>query len=75
MYRLKEVLQKYWCLEQYFPKLSHLATLYHVLSVTSFYKSTSWDFPGGSMDKNPPANEEDMGVITGLGTSYIPRSN
>ena len=28
-----------------------------------------------SMDKNPPASEEDMGVIPGLGRSYIPRSN
>ena len=26
-----------------------------------------WDFPGGSVVKNPPANARDMGSIPGLG--------
>ena len=28
-----------------------------------------WDFPGGSMVKNPPANAGDTGLIHGLGRS------
>ena len=28
-----------------------------------------WDFPGGSVVKNPPANARDMGSIPGLGRS------
>ena len=26
-----------------------------------------WDFPGGTVDKNPPANAGDTGSIPGLG--------
>ena len=32
------------------------------------YKDT-WGFPGGSVAKNPPANEGDMGSIPELGRS------
>ena len=35
----------------------------------------SWDFPGGSVVKNPPANAGDTGSIPGLGRSHMPRSN
>ena len=35
----------------------------------------SWDFPGGTVVKNPPANAGDMGSIPGLGRSQMPRSN
>ena len=38
-------------------------------------KNVSWDFPGGTVDKNPPANAGDMGLIAGMGRSYMPRSN
>ena len=30
-----------------------------------------WGFSGGSVVKNPPANAGDMGLILGLGRSYI----
>ena len=34
-----------------------------------------WDFPGGIVVKNPPANAGDMGSISGPGRSHMPRSN
>ena len=33
------------------------------------------DFPGGAVDKNPPANAEDTGSIPGPGRSHMPWSN
>ena len=36
-------------------------------------KNTYWDFPGGTVVKNPPANTGDMGSIPGLGRSHMPR--
>ena len=32
-------------------------------------------FPGGAVDKNPPANAGDTGSSPGLGRSHMPRSN
>ena len=32
-------------------------------------------FPGGAVDKNPPANAGDTGSIPGPGRSHMPRSN
>ena len=34
-----------------------------------------WDFPGGAVVKNPPANAGDTGLIPGPGRSHMPRSN
>ena len=34
-----------------------------------------WDFSGGPVAKNPPANAGDMGSIPGLGRSHMPRSS
>ena len=34
-----------------------------------------WDFPGGTVVKNPPANAGDTGSIPGPGRSHMPRSN
>ena len=34
-----------------------------------------WDFPGGAVVKNPPANVGDMGSSPGPGRSHVPRSN
>ena len=34
-----------------------------------------WDFPGGAVVKNPPANAGDMGLSPGLGRSHMPQSN
>ena len=31
------------------------------------------DFPGGAVDKNPPANSGDMGSIPGLGRFHMPQ--
>ena len=33
------------------------------------------DFPGSIVDKNPPANAEDAGLVPGLGSSHRQRSN
>ena len=33
------------------------------------------DFPGGSVDKNPPANAGDMGLIPGPGRSHVLQSS
>ena len=38
-------------------------------------KSGFWDFPGGSMIKNPAASAEDMCSIPDLGRSHMPWSN
>ena len=34
-----------------------------------------WDFPGGAVVKNPPANAGDMGSSPGPGRSHMPLSN
>ena len=34
-----------------------------------------WDFPGGTVVKNLPANAGDMGLSPGPGRSHMPRSN
>ena len=34
-----------------------------------------WDFPGGSVVKNPPANAGDTGSIPGPERSHMPWSN
>ena len=33
------------------------------------------DFPGGTVDKKPPANAGDMGLIPSPGRSHMPRGN
>ena len=38
-------------------------------------KTYSWDFPGGAMVKNPPANAGDTGLSPGPGTSHMPQNN
>ena len=38
-------------------------------------KNATWDFPGGAMVENLPANAGDTGSIPGLGRSHMPRSN
>ena len=34
-----------------------------------------WDFPGGAVVKNPPANAGDMGSSPSPGRSHMPQSN
>ena len=36
---------------------------------------TPWDFPGGTVVKNPPANAGDTGSSPGPGRSHMPWSN
>ena len=38
-------------------------------------KMSGWDFPGGAVVKNPPANGGDMGSSPGPGRSHMPQSN
>jgi len=33
------------------------------------------DFPGGSVDKKPPAHPGDMGSVPGPGRFHMPQSN
>ena len=35
----------------------------------------SWDFPSGTVDKNPPANSRDTGSVSGLGGFHIMQGN
>ena len=37
--------------------------------------SWGWDFPGGLVVKNLPANAEDAGLIPGSGRFHMPRIN
>ena len=38
-------------------------------------RNTFGDFPGGAVDRNPPANAKDMGSIPGLGRLHMPWSS
>ena len=35
----------------------------------------TWDFPGGTVVKNPPANAGDTGSSPGPGRAHMPQSN
>ena len=35
----------------------------------------NWDFPGGAVVMNPPANAKDMGSSPGPRRCHMPRSN
>ena len=39
------------------------------------FKKEGEDFPGGTVDKNPPANAGDLGSFPDPGRSHMPRSN
>ena len=47
-----------------------LSTAFYFLKNKNF-----WDFPGGAVVKNPPANAGNTGSSPGLGRSHMPRSN
>ena len=38
-------------------------------------RNAYWDFPGGAVVKNPPANAGHTGSIPGPGRSHMPWSN
>ena len=48
--------------------------IYNYNLIYFLYVNLISDFPGGAVDKNPPANAEDMGSIPGLGRSHMPQS-
>ena len=39
------------------------------------FKKNLQNFPGGTVDENPPVNAGDMGSIPGLGRFHMPRGN
>lgn len=41
----------------------------------TFFKTNLWDLPGGTVDKNLPANSGDMASVPGPGRFHILRSN
>ena len=45
------------------------------LGEASFFFFFNGDFPGGTVDKNLPANEGGMGSIPGRGRSHMLQSN
>ena len=47
---------------------------YHLTPVRMAIIKKSWDFPGGAVVKNPPANAGDTGLSPGLGSSHMPWS-
>ena len=48
-----------------------LLYMYNILSL----RIHIWDFPGGSVVKNPPGNARDTGLIPDPGRCHIPRRN
>ena len=55
-----------------YPMTNHNGEEYFFLNV---YKREIWDFPGGTVVRNPPAHAGDAGLIPGPGRSHVPWSN
>ena len=53
----------------YFSKFPGLSPIGHI------YLENNWDFPGGLVVKNPPANAGDLVSIPGLGGFHRPWGN
>ena len=47
----------------------------HLNHLGSLKNTDAWGFPGGTVDKNLPANSGDTGSIPGPGGSHMPWSN
>ena len=47
----------------------------NVIDLSIQLKSKEWDFPGGTVVKNLPANAGDTGSSPGPGRSHMPWSN
>ena len=47
----------------------------HLIVYLQWVNIMVWDFPGGTVDKNPPANAGDTGSIPGLGRFHMLWSN
>ena len=55
--------------------LTPLVELTYFISLKPFLNKHSWDFPGGAVVKNPPANAGDTGSSPDLGRSHMLQSN
>ena len=55
--------------------LEHLKGTVVNSSYFLFKIQLNWNFPGGTVVKNPPAKAGDTGSSPGLGRSHMPRSN
>ena len=49
--------------------------VYKILCIILCINTYYWDFPGGAVVKNPPANAGDTGSSPGPGRSHMPQSN
>ena len=65
-----------------FMTLALLLDLLNIQTISIKNASAQWqckmpvpDFPGGTVDKNPPANAGDLGLIPGARRFYVLRSN
>ena len=50
-------------------------SLYFYIYLNFHYKKFYWDFPGGAVVKNLPANAGNTGSSPGPGRSHMPWSN
>ena len=58
------------------PLIDEWINIYIYMQCYSVIKNMKfWDFPGGTVVKNPPANVGDTGLSPGLGRSHMSRSN
>ena len=48
-------------------------TIVSRIHICFFKKKQAWDFPGGTVVKNPPANAGDTGSSPGPGRSHMPQ--
>ena len=46
-----------------------------LFAIFKLQRRTGMDFPGGTVDRNPPANAGPHGFDPGLGRFYVPKSN
>ena len=54
---------------------STMMDMCHYTFVKILKMCSAWDFPGGPMVKNLPANAGDTGLISGPGRSHMPWGN
>ena len=47
----------------------------HIFIIKKILKELTWDFPGGTVDKNPPADAGDTGSIPGPGRFHMLQSS
>ena len=52
-----------------------LVMKFNLLQALQSFNNSHQDFPGGTVDKNPPANAGDTGLIPGLGRFHMPWNN